>query len=670
MRNSKPFFHLNPRDLLSIWINYYGIYYPISRRIRIDLHGIIVRVAMSSFVSSFFGCIPFIVTFIFILTWAYTFIFRQNIVQTYSIRNHIPKGQINEYIRRNINEKYGTGLMEVNVEGVEDDEYTNVDKRNMYGDNNNSLNRIIGVVFSLTFSFSVELIILMMCELIDLFDERARLICFKFIINSLVFLLTCIQPFVMISLFLNEELIPISQSNLKRTYTAAAYIGWFFILHKCGDLSQAFTPDKTSFGTKTLIERKINEISIAGITTMAILSGVGSTSTPFKVFSVRRIFSYFRNDGLHSSRKVEVNEADLNNFIQSYSHTSSLINKRKSELNNLQVVNGGTVYNLPNASSDNFLLYNSHKIGDLGGTPKKNKLGGLIHKVQSFASLSSLSLDKEKLEEKELRNEIDSMISLRQHIYNDLVKALFKFSHDREHVQNKNKIWVKAISIFNVAFAIYCVYRIINVFIIKQVLLFLREPNQDDTGIINDYDDDAASNTDALAITISKLILSTTQISMQETQLVNQISLILSGSLFVCSFSNVLKTFQSFTKYFPSITKISPTTKDWLKNLVITELLGIYVISTAILIRTNLPTNLSNQISKILSLTGSSASNALLTSAKEVKFIDDWFDKVFGIACASTLIVFAIKLFIDDEGDDIYDEEMMLEDNVAPYKTA
>lgn len=107
-----------------------------------------------------------------------------------------------------------------------------------------------------------------------------------------------------------------------------------------------------------------------------------------------------------------------------------------------------------------------------------------------------------------------------------------------------------------------------------------------------------------------------------------------------------------------------------MKNLVITELLGIYVISTAILIRTNLPTNLSNQISKILSLTGSSASNALLTSAKEVKFIDDWFDKVFGIACASTLIVFAIKLFIDDEGDDIYDEEMMLEDNVAPYKTA
>ncbi|CUM46511.1 unnamed protein product [Debaryomyces fabryi] len=629
---------------------------------------------MSSFISSFFGCIPFIITFIFILTWAYTFVFRQNIVQTYSVRNSIPKRQINEYIRRNINDTYGTGLVEVNMEGVEDDEYTNIDKPNMRGEYNSTWNRIIGAVFSLSFSFSVELIILMMCELIDVFDERARLFCFKFIITSLVFLLTCIQPFMMISLFLNEELIPVTQSNLKRTYTVVAYLGWFFILHKCGDLSQAFTPDKSSLGAKTLIERKINEISIAGITTMAILSGVGSTSTPFKVFSIKQMRSYFKNDGLYTTNKGRVNEADINNLIQSYNHTTSLINKRKKELNKLQVANGGTVYNLPNTSSDNFLLYNSHKISDLGGSPKKNKLGGLLNKVQSFASLSSLSLDREKLEEKELRNEIDSMISLRQHIYNDLVKTLFKFSYERDQLQNKNKLWVKAMNIFNVAFALYCVYRIINVFIIKQVILFLKTPNQDESGIINDYNDEAVTNTDALAITISKLILSTTQLSMQETQLVNQISLILSGSLFICSFSNVLKTFQSFTKFFPSITKISATTKDWLKNLVITELLGIYVISTAILIRTNLPTNLSNQISKILSLTGTSSSNALLTSAKEVQFIDDWFDKIFGIACASTLTVFVIKLFLDDEADDIYDEEMMLEDNAtsssSSYKTA
>lgn len=77
---------------------------------------------ISSFISSFFGCISFILTFIFILTWAYTFVFLQYIVQTHSIRNTISKRQINEYTRSNINDAYGTCLVEVNIEGAEDDE--------------------------------------------------------------------------------------------------------------------------------------------------------------------------------------------------------------------------------------------------------------------------------------------------------------------------------------------------------------------------------------------------------------------------------------------------------------------------------------------------------------------------------------------------------------------
>lgn len=195
---------------------------------------------------------------------------------------------------------------------------------------------LLGPYLVLLFRFSVELIILMLYELVDVFDERARLFYFKFIINSLVFLLTCIQPFITIRLFPNEKLIPAAQNILKRAYTVVAYLGWFFILRKC-DLSQAFTPNKSSFGTKMLIERKINEISIAGITTMAILSGVGSSSTPFKVFSINECFHILRAIGLYTTNKTRMNEADVNNLFQSYNHTTSLINKRKNKLNKLQV---------------------------------------------------------------------------------------------------------------------------------------------------------------------------------------------------------------------------------------------------------------------------------------------------------------------------------------------
>ena len=50
---------------------------------------------------------------------------------------------------------------------------------------------------------------------------------------------------------------------------------------------------------------------------------------------------------------------DINSTIQYFNNTLSLIAKRKSELNKLQVAAGGTVYNLPN---DSHRLHKSPKI--------------------------------------------------------------------------------------------------------------------------------------------------------------------------------------------------------------------------------------------------------------------------------------------------------------------
>ena len=78
-----------------------------------------------------------------------------------------------------------------------------------------------------------------------------------------------------------------------------------------------------------------------GITILAILSGVGSISTPYKIFE--------KYKGLEPDSK-DVNQVDINSTIQYFNNTLSLIAKRKSELNKLQVAAGGTVYNLPNDS--------------------------------------------------------------------------------------------------------------------------------------------------------------------------------------------------------------------------------------------------------------------------------------------------------------------------------
>lgn len=110
-----------------------------------------------------------------------------------------------------------------------------------------------------------------------------------------------------------------------------------------------------------------------------------------------------------------------------------------------------------------------------------------------------------------------------------------------------------------------------------------------------------------------------------------------------------------------------------MKYLVVAELVGVYVIATALLIRTNLPANLSNQISQILSLSGHTV-QAANSSIKEVVFIDNWFDKIFAITCVVSGFVIVAKRLLDEDrlntGVSSYDEELFIEDDGSTFKLA
>lgn len=663
------------------------------------------------------GVIPFTIIFLVVFIPAFKFLFSHQLIANYSAKLNVPKTKINEYISENINKKYEITLIEIDEEEQNaaelDDDENKVQKTEAkssiynHSDLNSSLgslddaptfkisNAIIRIVFSLVFALSIELIFLMMCELTNSLNKESRLISFKITIDSLIIFITIVQPFLIISLYLNQEIFPIKASLVKKLVTAAFYILWFMALHKFGHISQNFSPQLKDLHTRSLLERKINEIVISGITTMAVLSGIGSTSTPYKQFIESGIFKKLVGSGnkyLTTPTKKEVNETDLNKLIQSYNHTNLLLNKRKFELNKLLVSNSGTVYNNPNKSSEDMLLHSTKTTGpgdDLvrpGASPNQSKVGGMIHKVQSFASLTSYKMKKEKTEEEELNSEIQSLYLLRNHIYDDLIKSIFKFDNQKQNLINDNKLLSKLTNWSMSLFSLYCIYRIVNVIFIRLPYLYWFHTNDlkymhdktnviDTQEIIPDEDIINGNTRDALAVTLAKLIQTIVSIPISEAQLVTQISFVLAGSLFLCSFSNVLVTLKSVGKIFPSLMRISIITKNWLKHLVISELLAIYVISTALLIRTNLPTHLSNQISRILSLTGSSASSSTRSSLKEVEFIDIWFDKVFGITSIITITIIIIKRIIDnddpfkDDYDD-YDEEMMIEDSSQLYKTA
>ena len=285
-------------------------------------------------------------------------------------------------------------------------------------------------------ALSVGLISLILLELGDLLDADYRLGLFKFTINTLMLLLVMVLPISIISLL-------IAQDDLPRTVKSVgliigSYIGWLVILHKCGDLTQSFNT-----GSRSFIEKIINQVSIVGITILAILSGVGSTSTPYKIFEKYKLIN---------SDDREVGELDINTAIQYFNNTSTLLAKREQELEKLQMASGGTIYNLPDNEYSE-------------GTLKPPKRLSLLNRVQSFAHIPT-----KNTEENELTNEIDSLKSLRNSLYSDLIKAISRY-HNQNSQQNIGL--ERVLEWANWGLAVYCVYRIVNVFLIKLPILFL-----------------------------------------------------------------------------------------------------------------------------------------------------------------------------------------------------
>lgn len=596
--------------------------------------------------SATFEAVPYGIVLLLLCAWTYRFLFNHEIIRNYANRLHTSKAQINIIIDKDANAKFGCNLLHVNVEDeLEDRKEPAVSMSKSYSEiHQKHIHRVVGGLFSAVIALSVQLIILLMIQLTGSFDLDLSL--FKFSIRTLVVLVTMIQPLLIVSLYVNQDLLPAfasrSPGSLLRTFaTVALCVGWYVLLNRFGLLAKSLSED----GQKSFLERKTNEIALTGITITAILSGVGCTLTPFRQFWTE---GYKKGSNLG-----KISETQMNDLIQSYNNTKMLLFKRQRELNSLLVSNGGTVYNQPKSESVRLLR----------GSGKH-----LLNKVQSFANLSAFN--SPDVEEEELKREIDSLKLLKELIYGDLTKALDRFLREKLRAPSNGHL-DRVLHVFNVAFSVYCLYRIVNVVLIRLPYHFFWSQKDFQDAAMNITDDREKSsetlnkNTkDALAITIAKLIQSVSgYLPMSETQLINQVSFILSGSLFVCSFQNVLVTFKSLGRILPgNTTSVSLSVKSWLKNLVVSELLAIYVIATALLIRSNLPPEISNLMLKILSLRGTNSATASATDT-EMEFIDELFDKVFGVTCVITLLVVALKVFIESDNvhDDGYDEENMIE---------
>lgn len=219
---------------------------------------------------------------------------------------------------------------------------------------------------------------------------------------------------------------------------------------------------------------------------------------------------------------------------------------------------------------------------------------------------------------------------------------------------------------FEVGFIIYCLHKLIITFLKRIPYIIYHSLKYPDDYDYENFSENAAS--DPLAITIANILdFSFFRFNYQHDldSLTKQISLFLSISLFLCCLSavnttisyvvtllpikfqilalfamqnddtaNVLPEYTNNSSYKGKKRNYSQEQKgiSLIKNLVVSELTGVYVLATTLMVRSHLPFEVSQRLKELL--------GGKFTVPNIV--IDSWFDEVYAFACVFTFICIRI----------------------------
>lgn len=416
-------------------------------------------------------------------------------------------------------------------------------------------------------------------------EQRADLITkiiWPLISIMLSLFLILIQPFFILISLLNKFFMDKADMDKLTTVTSGTIIVWIFALHNF------------HWGPFYYTESLLTKLSIVGVTIMAILSGVASVSTPYYIFiflwNKGRVDSTKSNNINTNASLIWLNDVMLREKIKDY---ETNIGENVMILNKIDNEPGG---------SDSVLREQ------------------LIEKIGWY------QLELGKLENK---------------------------LKDSKQVRTVKKL-------FQLGFLLYCIYKLISTFTIKvphiimHAIAYPKDYSYEYFEKLSKGNDEASSG-DPLAVTLANIfdfLIFRFNYQQELDSLTKQISLILSISLFICSISTVTTTISYLLRLFPlrlqllALSTIQSNGDEKglpisnndryntekkpsiIKNLIVSELTGIYILATILMIRSNLPFGVSTKLNELL--------GEKFTVPNVV--IDVWFDKVFAITCVLTLI--------------------------------
>ncbi|CAR23214.1 uncharacterized protein KLTH0E03894g [Lachancea thermotolerans CBS 6340] len=443
----------------------------------------------------------------------------------------------------------------------------------------------VRVLFSSTFALCLIAMEMTLCQIMAVNDEvsaQSNLVTISWLITSvgLALNLILVQPYLILLSVLDKFYGDKIKVDYLALVASGLILGWVFTLNFFG------------WGPFFYSTNMLTKLSIMGVSVMAFLSGVASVSTPYYVFQLIR----YKRRKPDSSFSERIPVAWMDDVV---------LREQKGECER-RIQEGLDTLKSINSQPN-------------GANP--------VLRQRHIEEIAKFQLELARLEPR---------------------------TKESKHVRDLKKY-------SQLGFLVYCVYKLLNTFFWKIPVLAWHSFHYpfDHSYERLGYSEGGSSSSDPLAVTVAN-VLSFFLFRFKDQQgkesLAKQISLVLSVSLFACSVSTVTTTISYLTTLLPtrlqilalktmqrdSSTNVLPTSSkpryeykqrpSVIKNLLVSELTGVYILATILMIRSNLPLDVASRLNQML---GEEFGVPDIV-------IEVWFDKVF--AMSSILSFVGIKV--------------------------
>ncbi|KFX94768.1 hypothetical protein V490_04173 [Pseudogymnoascus sp. VKM F-3557] len=421
--------------------------------------------------------------------------------------------------------------------------------------------RLAAASFGATIALATVLAELILCEISSALDPDARALTLRVTVPALLVLLVLWIPFLEIQSvirgagwdFTNRRSGQLNK--LPCILQGLIFAAWLAIFWFAGDFTTASSFDNmlAPAPSPSISDAALSRVGVVGVSLMALLSGFASVSSPWQAFF---------------QRSRPVTDSDLARKATGLDATNDLLAAKKSRLRAL-----------------------THKLAD---TPSEGFMGRIVGSIRG---------NPDATEVKALQLEISGLETMAVSLSTS--HTLLQARHAAQ-ARAKSPLG-RCLIIPDVAFSIYCVYRIIA----TTVTTLQRSSHPHST----------FSTSDPINRVLS-LLVKHVDASLDQAAWARQISFLLAGIMLLLSFNSVLQTLHVFSRFAPGLVRQAQANLP----LAVAQISAMYVISAALLLRSNLPAEMASGIGQALG------------KGVDAGFVERWFEGWFLVGGGATAL--------------------------------